>query len=80
MFPPSLTCEEVLALWCSLSLPPGTGKRQREQRMAEVLAAVGLQGQTKTLVSGRHAAFHTYVGPRLCGSPPPVVGYGRGQV
>lgn len=52
VFPPSLSCEEVMQYWSNLALPASMPRQQRQQRTIAVLTALGLQEQTKTLVGG----------------------------
>ncbi len=51
-FWPTLTCEETVTLHAALMLPPHAGSAEREQRAAEVAAALGLRRCAATLVGG----------------------------
>jgi ABC-type multidrug transport system ATPase subunit len=52
-FLPTMTVHETLTFYATLQLPDSNTKAQRQERIAEVLAAMGLSHTVDTLVS-RH--------------------------
>lgn len=50
-FLPTMTVHETLTFYATLQLPDSNTKHQRQERIAEVLAAMGLSHTVDTLVS-----------------------------